>query len=214
MNLEQFAGVEEGRIAYVLGSGNTCSFFDPAFFADQLTVGVNHGWAEWLPHVDYMVTKYHQAADDWVGSERVGQVVVSRGYTGQLEPVMPDRDDMFVFEHAQNRVAEFTAADFPDTGLVVSYSTISSAMHFAAVLGASAIVTVGADCGWLDDKSNVGNYRQSLVDDLAEQFELQNRVIAHEIRQRYKIPVMCLLPFVTPNMEGSKFVSPFGALNA
>jgi hypothetical protein len=217
MILSDFAGEQGGRPAYVLGSGNSCTFFEPSFFDDKLTIGVNSGWAEWLPKVDYMVTKYHALAEQWVGSERLRHLIVSSGDTGQLDRVMGERDDMVVFDHGPNRVQNFTAEDFPDSGLVVSYSTITSAMHFAATLGASAIIMVGADCGWIDDKSNVGDYLPSLQDDYVEDyatpFDLQNRIVANEIRRRYDIPVMSLLPFVTPNMEGHKFVSPFGALN-
>jgi thiol-disulfide isomerase/thioredoxin len=214
MKLQDFANKHQGEVAYVIGSGNTCTFFDPSFFTDKLTVGVNSGWAQWLPKVQYMLTKYHHMAEEWVGSERIETLLVSKGHTGQLDQVMEKRKDMLVFDHAFNRVQDFTAVDFPDSNLVVSYSSITSAIHFAAILGASAIITVGADCGWIDDKGNVGDYRQSMVDDLAYYFELQNRIIAHEIRTRYNIPVMSLLPFITPNMEGHKFTSPFGALNA
>ena len=213
MKLNDVVNSEAGRIAYVLGSGHSCSFFPPEFFADQLTIGVNHGWAQWLPGVDYMVTKYHWRIQEWGGSERVGRLVVSKGDTGQFDEVIAERDDVLVFDHAQNKVAEFTAEDFPDTGLVVSYSSVTSAMHLAAVLGASAIITVGVDCGWFDDAQNVGDYGPTLRGDFAIHFELQNRIVAREIRKRYNIPVMCLLPFVTPNMEGHKFESPFGALN-
>ena len=213
MILDDFAGQHQGQVAYVIGSGNSCTFFDSTFFEGALTLGVNDGWAQFLPKVTYMVTKYHEDAERWVGSERVQNVVVCRGNTGQVDELMSDRDDLVVFEHAPNRVQHFTAEDFPDSGLVVSYSTITTAMHFAARLGASAIITVGADCGWIDDKSNVGDYPQSLINDFAQHFDLQNRIVADEIRRRYNIPVMSLLPFVTPNMEGHKFVSPFGALN-
>ena len=213
MILSDFEGKHEGRLAYVIGSGNSCTFFDPTFFDGELTVGVNDGWAKWLPRVTYMLTKYHADAERWVGSELLEDVIVSRGNTGQFDQVMDERDDLLVFDHAPNRVQEFTAADFPDTGLVVSYSTITSAMHFAATLGASAIIMVGADCGWIDDKSNVGDYPPTFSSDFAQHFDLQNRIVANEIRRRYNIPVMTLLPFVTPNMEGHKFVSPFGALN-
>jgi len=214
VNLDDFAGKHQGEIAYVIGSGNTGAFFEPSFFDNQLTIGVNYGWAEWLPRVTYMLTKYHHLANKWARSDRIQRLIVSRGHTGQLDRIMEDREDLTVFDHKPNRVQDFTAVDFPDTGLVVSYSSISSAIHFAATLGASAIITVGADCGWIDDKGNVGNYKQSLIDELALHFELQNRIIAQEIRQRYSIPVMCLLPFITPNMEGHKFTSPFGAINA
>ena len=214
ITLADFVGKHDGQVAYVIGSGNSCTFFDSTFFDDALTVGVNDGWAQFLPKVTYMVTKYHEDAERWVGSERVQNVIVSRGNTGQLGQLMRDRDDLVVFEHAANRVQEFTAEDFPDSNLVVSYSTITSAMHFAATLGASAIITVGADCGWIDDKSNVGEHPPGLINDFAKHFDLQNRIVADEIRRRYNIPVMSLSPFVTPNMEGHKFTSPFGALNA
>ena len=213
MKLADFVGKHEGQVAYVIGSGNSCTFFDPIFFDGALTVGVNSGWAQWLPKVSYMITKYHEDAELWVGSERLGTLIVSKGNTGQFDEVMGERDDLIVFEHAPNRVQEFTAADFPEDNLVVSYSTITSAMHFAATLGVSAILTVGADCGWIDDKSNVGDHPPGLIDDFAKHFDLQNRIVADEIRRRYNIPVMSLSPFVTPNMEGHKFISPFGALN-
>jgi len=214
ITLADFVGKHEGQIAFVIGSGNSCTFFEPTFFDGALTVGVNDGWAQFLPSVTYMVTKYHENAERWVGSERVQGVIVSRGNTGQFDEVMGERDDLLVFDHSPNKVQEFTAEDFPDSGLVVSYSTITSAMHFAATLGASAIVMVGADCGWVDDKSNVGDYFSSLTSDFAQHFDLQNRIVADEIRKRYNIPVMSLSPFVTPNMEGHKFTSPFGSLNA
>jgi hypothetical protein len=69
-------------------------------------------------------------------------------------------------------------------------------------------------CGWIDDKSNVGDYPPNFSSDFAQHFDFQNRIVANEIRRRYNIPVMSLLPFVTPNMEGHKFTSPFGSLNA
>lgn len=213
MKLSDFIGKHKGQVAYVLGSGNSCTFFDPAFFDKKLTIGVNDGWAKWLPSITYMVTKYHADAERWAGSERVLNVIVSKGNTGQFDDVMGERDDLLVFDHLPNRVANFTAEDFPESNLVVSYSTITSAMHFAAIVGASAIITVGADCGWIDDKANVGDYPPSLNDGYATEFDLQNRIVANEIRKRYNIPVMHLLPFVTPNMEGHKFISPFGALN-
>jgi hypothetical protein len=214
MKLDDFAGRHEGRVAYVIGSGNSCTFFDPTFFDGELTVGVNDGWSEWLPRITYMVTKYHANAESWVGSERLEAVIVSKGNTGQFDQVMGERADMVVFDHAPNSVQNFTAQDFPESNLVVSYSTITTAMHFAATLGASAIIMVGADCGWIDDKSTVGDHPDSLRGDLSRHFDLQNRIVANEIRRRYNIPVMSLLPFVTPNMEGHKFTSPFGSLNA
>jgi hypothetical protein len=215
MRLSDLRGKHDGATVYVLGSGKSVEFYDPEFFSDKLIVATNDGWSHWLPTVDYMVTKYHHIAREWEGSDRVGTLVVSKGNTGQLDELIEDREGLVVFEHQKNRVEGFTAKHFPSRGLVVSYSTITSAMHLAAFMGARHIVMVGSDCGWLDETAQVTGHSDSLSDpDFAFHFDMQNRVVADEIRSRFGCSVSSMLPFVTPNMEGHKFVSPFGGLNA
>lgn len=217
LSLADFANRHTGQTAYVIGSGKTCSYYDPNFFSDKLTVAVNEGFMKWLPRVDYAVTKYHHLTSV-IDPDRCGQIVVSAGDTGQHEQMWGPREDFLVFSHDINKTADFSADDWPDEGkLVVSYSSITSALHFAAHLGVSAIVTVGADCGWLDDDPSIPGHGDSLETNtelkLALHFELQNRIVAEEIRKRYNIPVMSMLPFVTPNMEGHSYRSYFGGLN-
>lgn len=215
MILSDLAGKHQGETAYVLGSGKSVEFYDAEFFSDKLTVATNEGWSNWLPRVNYMVTKYHRTAEDWSGSERVDFIVVSRGNTGQVDQIISDSDNFVVFEHAPNRVADFTENDFPDDGLVVSYSTITSALHLAAVMGVRHIVTVGADCGWFDELSSVEGHADTFASpDFPLHFDIQNRIVAQELRKRFGCSVSSMLPFITPNMEGHKFTSPFGSLNA
>jgi hypothetical protein len=214
--LTDFVGKHVGETAYVIGSGKTLQFYNPVFFQDKLTIGVNFGWSLTLDRVDYMVTKYHDKARAWCKSDRVGVLFVSRGDTGQFEKVIDDNPEYVVFDHEPNKVQDFTGTDFPNDGLVVSYSTITSAMHLAALMGVANIVTVGADCGTLDDGTNVDGYqpeKSSLQPERFPDFELQNRVVANILRKRYGVNVMSMLPFVTPNMEGHRFVSEFGVLN-
>jgi len=215
MLLSDLKGKHDGGTIYVLGSGKSVEFYDPEFFSDKLIVATNQGWSNWLPRVNYMVTKYHQIARDWCKSERIELLIVSRGQSGQLNEVIEDSDDWIVFEHEANKTADFGAQHFPDEGLVVSYSTITSAMHLAALMGARHIVMVGADCGWLDDDSQVTGHPNSLRNhEYPFYFDIQNRIVADILRTRFGCSVSSMLPFVTPNMEGHKFVSPFGALNA
>jgi hypothetical protein len=214
MHLDELKDSHAGQTAYVLGSGTTVEFYDPEFFADKLLVATNNSWSNWLPRVDYMVTKYHELAQEYCKSDRVGTVLVSRGHTGQLSKPITDSPHYVVFEHEQNRVENFTAEDFPDTGLVVSFSTITSSMHFAAHLGARHIVMVGSDCGWIDTRASVTGHPSSLFRlDVPKHFDFQNRIVADQLRKRYGCSVSSMLPFVTPNMEGHKYVSPFGRLN-
>jgi hypothetical protein len=215
MLFSELAGKHQGKTIYVLGSGKSVEFYDPAFFSDKLTVATNDGWSNWLPCVNYMVTKYHSKAQEWSGSDRLDLLVVSRGNTGQGEKIISDSDNFVVFDHAPNRTVNFTENDFPDEGLVVSYSTITSALHLAAIMGARHIVTVGADCGWFDEVSTVEGHEDTFeTPEFPLHFDIQNRIVAQELRKRFGCSVSSMLPFVTPNMEGHKFTSPFGSLNA
>jgi hypothetical protein len=214
--LDDVAGTHEGADVYVIGSGKTLDYYDPAFFDNKLTIGVNEGWSLRLDRVDYMVTKYHDTALEWVGSERVGTIVVTRGLRGHrtMQPLTDDR--MLVVNHNENTVERWDG-DWPDDGLVATHSTITTAMHLAAVLGVRNIVMVGADCGVLDEETNLGDYNDGsrhLQFAMFGSFEKQNRIVANILRDKYKANVVSLLPFVTPNMEGHTFRSHAGVLNA
>jgi hypothetical protein len=220
VQLVALEGKHDGETAFVIGSGKTLDYYDPAFFEDKLTIGVNHGWSLRLDRVDYMVTKYHPIAKAWVESERVGTMVVTRGLRGHrnLAPLTDER--MIVVDHNENTVERWDG-DWPDEGLVATHSSITTAMHLSAVLGARSLVMVAADCGTLDDDTNSEghvNERAHASEDVwrkkFESFDRQNEKVANILRQRYEVAVMSMLPFVTPNMEGHRFVSHAGALNA
>jgi hypothetical protein len=220
MGLTALEGKHDGETAFVIGSGKTLDYYDPAFFEDKLTIGVNFGWSLKLERVDYMVTKYHDHALTWVESDRVGTMVVTRGLRGHraLEPLEDSR--MVVVDHNENTVERWDG-DWPEEGLVATHSSITTAMHLGAVLGAGSIVMVGADCGVLDENTNADGYfneREMHAENVwkkkFQSFDGQNEKVANILRQRYGVAVMSMLPFVTPNMEGHRFVSHAGALNA
>ncbi len=215
MELSALENKHGGETAYVIGSGKTLEHYSPTFFEDKLTIGVNFGWSLKLERVDYMVTKYHDKAKAWVESERVGTMVVTRGLRGHknVQPLHDDR--MVVADHNENTVTEWRG-EWPENGLVASHSTITTAMHLAALMGVASIVTVGADCGTLDNATNIEGYqpeKSSAQPARFPSFEKQNRIAAKILRERYGVNVMSMLPFVTPNMEGHRFVSEFGGLN-
>jgi hypothetical protein len=218
VELADLIDTRKGETAFVIGSGKTLDYYDASLFRDKLTIGVNAGWAEKLDSVDYLVTKYHSAAFEWVDSDRVGRIVVTRGLRGHrnLEPLTDDR--LIVVDHNENTVDRW-AGEWPEEGLVATFSSITTAMHLAAVLGVRSIVMVGADCGLLDEATNVDGY-YGPADNMAEQipwlavWDKHNQITAGILRERYGVNVVSLLPFVTPNMEGHRFWSYAGSLNA
>ena len=60
-------------------------------------------------------------------------------------------NNLVVYKH--NNVYELL-----NNRLVVSYSTITTAIHLVALMGAFNIILVGHDCGILDNKCNTLNY--------------------------------------------------------
>ena len=216
MELDDIAGTCEGRDAYVIGSGKTLDYYEPSFFDNKLTIGVNDGWALRLDRVDYMVTKYHDTALEWVADERVGTMVVTRGLRGHRNMQALTDDRMVVVDHNENTVERWDG-EWPEDGLVATHSSITTAMHLAAVLGCRSLVMVAADCGTIDDETNLGDYQtgdKQFQVSIFQSFDRQNRKVANILRKRYGLAVMSMLPFVTPNMEGHTFRSHAGVLNA
>jgi len=218
MDLADFIGKHDGETAFVIGSGRSLDFYDASFFVDKLLIGINYGWAVKLPRVDYMVTKYHETAREWVGSNRVGTVVVTKGLRGHRNAEKIQDDRMLIVDHNENQV-EAWSGEWPENGLVATHSTITTGMHLAAVLGVRSIVMVGADCGLFDGDTNLPGYYGPEVDTSKQRsffpsFDRQNNIAAGILRERYNVNVVSLLPFVTPNMEGHRFQSHAGVLNA
>jgi len=85
---------------------------------------------------------------------------VSRGKSGDGNRVNEDfiraKGYPVVFNHLPNTLRVSTLP--PKDHLVVSYSTITSAIHLAAYMGAKNIILVGHDSGTLDGECNFDGY--------------------------------------------------------
>lgn len=204
---------------YVLGSGATLNFIDPKFFSKKITVCVNEVGEVYLPTTKYVVTKYHPEAIKFAQQMPDVNVVVSRGSLGGPHyPALPVLKNLYTFNHNTNRdAATSVVADWPleDGSLYVSWSSITSAMHFAAYLGAKNIIMVAHDCGELDDKSWVDGYvydtwDKTKVEEAKErnkQFEIQSIAVKGKLKELYGCNVYSLNPFINYNLEGVKFRS-------
>ena len=204
---------------YVLGSGATLNFIDPKFFYKKITVCVNDVGEIYLPTTKYVVTKYHPEAVSYAKKMPDVNVVVSRGSLGgQYTAALPVLKNLYTFSHNMNKDASTSVTtDWPveDDSLYVSWSSITSAMHFAAFLGAKNIIMVAHDCGELDDKSWVDGYvydtwDKTKVEEAKErnkQFEIQSIAVKGKLKQLYGCNVYSLNPFINYNLEGVKFRS-------
>jgi hypothetical protein len=204
---------------YVLGSGATLNFIDPKFFHKKITVCVNDVGVTYLPTTKYVVTKYHPEAISYAQQLPDTNVVVSRGSLGGPHyAALPVLKNLYTFDHNINRDASTSVVtDWPleDGSLYVSWSSITSAMHFAAFLGAKNIIMVAHDCGELDDRGWVKGYPVETwdgkkVDEAKQrnkQFEIQSIAVKKKLIQLYGCNIYSLNPFINYNLEGVKFRS-------
>jgi hypothetical protein len=218
-NILSLRNKHKGKDVYVLGSGGSLNFIDPKFFYKKITVCVNEVGETYLPTTKYVVTKYHPEAIKFAQQMPNVNVVVSRGSLGGPHyTALPVLNNLYTFDHNTNRdAATSVVADWPleDGSLYVSWSSITSAMHFGAYLGAKNIIMVAHDCGELDDNSWVNGYvydtwDKTKVEEAKErnkQFEIQSIAVKGKLKELYGCNVYSLNPFINYNLEGVKFRS-------
>ena len=218
-NILSLRNIHKNKDVYVLGSGGSLNFIDPKFFHKKITVCVNEVGETYLPTTKYIVTKYHPEAIKFAQQMPNVNVVVSRGSLGGPHyAALPALKNLYTFDHNINRDASTSVvADWPleDGSLYVSWSSITSAMHLSAYLGAKNIIMVAHDCGELDDKSWVDGYvydtwDKTKVEEAKErnkQFEIQSIAVKGKLKELYGCNIYSLNPFINYNLEGVKFRS-------
>ncbi len=218
-NILSLRNIHKNKDVYVLGSGGSLNFIDPKFFYKKITVCVNEVGETYLPTTKYVVTKYHPEAIKFAQQMPNVDVIVSRGSLGGPHyPALPVLKNLYTFDHNTNKdAATSVVADWPleDGSLYVSWSSITSAMHFGAYLGAKNIIMVAHDCGELDDKSWVDGYvydtwDKTKVEEAKErnkQFEIQSIAVKGKLKKLYGCNVYSLNPFINYNLEGVKYRS-------
>ena len=200
------------EIIYVVGAGGTLNYLDPAFFADKITIGVNRLALHWPVLPTYIVTKYHELADENAARFADVPIVVPKyQYGNRTQRILSsDYPNIFAFDHVTNHGDKFDAMRHWPEGeddLVVSWSTITTAMHLAAYVGASTIMMVGHDCGQLGDQAYLESYGAGLVSKKwFTTIEAQSIGVKKQLIERYGVRVYSLSPFINYNLEGVPFV--------
>lgn len=212
---DDYEGLYLGWDAYVLGSGKSLDFYNSEFFRGRLTIAVNDGAMLKVPDANFIVTKYHEHAHRCRDQYPDTQVVVTRMQHGHEEHI-EDTERLVVIDTNVNTMHRWSPEDFPDEGFVASWSSITTAMHWAAFLGARTIFMVGADCGKIDGMGRCDGYfhpHATGQEHFWPVYERQSQQVATILHERYGCYTYSLLPFVTPNMDGHTWVSHAGRLN-
>jgi hypothetical protein len=217
MEFEAFRDKHVGEDIYILASGPSFDHIDPVFLKGKITIGINEMYkfapCTYLvrkdpallkqslaenPSTVHFITKYQYGGSKTLNSDLCKDLSVTA-------PIV-------FFSHNAN--VHKLPEKLPENGLVTSYSTITTAIHLAAHLGAKTILLIGHDCGTLDGKVNCSGYYTDQKYKIcwpggeAEYRKWVPTIEADTIRlkglikERYGCAVHSINPFVNFGLEG------------
>lgn len=223
----KFRHVLAGQTVVVLGAGGL-DYMRPRALASFPVISVNSSARKWGLTPAYVVVKEHmeEAIPNRDAFPDV-PIICSRGAYGGEPGETPDLgSNVTFFDHLPNKAAEFDAIrDWPTDPdqLVVSMSTITTAMHFAAYAGATTILVCGLVCGRLEGQTHFAGYGHPADPD-GEQpdwmpawlasTERQALAVKRELQRRYDVDILGLAPWISPDLDGLNYVGASNRINA
>ena len=196
-----------GETAWVVGSGSTLGFVDPLFFHGKRTIAVNHSAQVHGFAPSFVFSHYHSIIKDALLPQSIG--VTLRRDTVTREEWVDQPLNVVLFDSPYEDPAGpgWDPFERPDGDLLYGSTSLHGAMHLAAHLGASHAVLVGADCGWLDGHDRIAGYPagENPPEKVLGIFERHNRRMKQWLKERYRIDVYSLNPFLNLNLEGHEF---------
>ena len=214
--LEDLRNKHAGQMVWVCASDASLGYFPEGFWDRRCVITINQ------PHVPswYCVSKNdagNEYLQDQIDRHPKTRFVVSKYRYGNINHEATALRDAIVFPHRQNRVALFDPShDIPDNPdmLLVSYSTLGSALHLAAYMGAQTCFVVGASGGEFDGRDyHEADYHPGHLTNLASETSKQTQGICDELQLRYGTDFVTVLPWANMRLGGVTFTSEYGRIN-
>jgi hypothetical protein len=201
-----------GLDIYVLGSGPSLQHIPLDFWQGKVIVSTNHGCTLRGIKPDYLVTKYHHHAREYAERFPASRTVVTRHDRGDVNQPQIEPGPWIVLDHDQN-LCERWDGQWPEPGkFLVTFSTITTAMHWAMHLGARNVILAGHDCGWIGESGRVDGYRRDSEghgrdDDshLWSTFSAQTALVKQQLWLRFGVTVTSVNPFINLALEGHEY---------
>lgn len=205
----------QGQDIWIIASGASMSWVEPGFFANKVTIGLNQVYRKYP--VDYLIRKEHQGAQRVVDTGI--PVFISKRNFGSVYGPPALSGEWWEYDHPINlgdAPPDLSAVGSVDR-LTVSWSTITTAMHLAAFMGAANIMVCGHDAGAVDGQLNYPGYYEGLPADAHDPFdsdsyatwltniESQSIAVRDALTAEYGCSIHALNPFLTLNLEGHVF---------
>jgi len=224
--LKKYKNIHKGETIYVLSSGKSVDFMDCNFFSDKITIGVNQVYKKFVPK--YLLRKEHVFFEEILNLNLDTTHFISAGNCGGngssniIEQIHNKykNSNIVMYNHNINK-NKLDKLPENDDSLVVSHSTITTAIHLAAYMGAKYIFLIGHDCGTLDGESNFSGYHTDKTLKIAHK---SSKISAEEkyrnwlkgiedhtitlkklLKEKYGCEVYSLNPFINFGLEGHNY---------
>ena len=225
-SIKQFKNLHYGKDIYILCSGSSLDLVDHSFFEGKVTIGVNG--VAMTRKVDYTICKeYTSPFMERMMFKNSSFVLASLYKYGNKEQGFVELNkncfrspQAIYYDHHENQRGkpDLSIFDMPDNKLVVSWSTVTTAIHLAYWMGAKNIILVGHDCGKLNGKIHIDGYQerndgsvsawsnkeQSYVNWLSK-IEAQTALLRDYLKKEYNINIYSINPYVSLALEGAIF---------
>jgi hypothetical protein len=213
-SIKELKNTHSGEDIWIIAAGPSLNYIQNSFFENKTTIGVNRVGNYF--RCDYVIAKdgrgFGNIKDSLTGSNT--KIVLSQHESGNLWQQKNTLDiPHYVFEHPSKpgEAPNIDCIREQEDKLVVSYSTITSAIHLAAYLGAKNIILCGHDCGTIDNKSTIDGYyadirphqgtNEGYVNWLSE-IENHTTSVCQALMDTYGVNIHSINPFINFNLEG------------
>lgn len=213
----------EGSDIYVIAAGASAGLIDPEFFRGKITIGVNRVFVKFP--CTYAIFKEYGSAEYEQELLASGAIPITAQWdSGNIRQgkirrntLLFRRPEYYFYEHLENtrEIVDLSVIRPGSDKLVVSYSTITSAMHLAAYMGARNVILVGHDCGLLDGKTTFDGYYKDMsvspwasaseYADWLGMIENQTLQVREAIHDHLGARTVSLNPFVNLGLEGHQY---------
>lgn len=198
---------------YVLGSASSMDYVHKDFFDGRITIGCNFLFRHFP--ITYTVAKELHRPEVEEAS-KVSKVILSKHPCGNLNieaELLRENLNVpyYIFEHKQNQCSIIDWSVVGTDEIIVSWSTITSAIHIAAYMGARSIFLMGVDGGAINGKLNFAGYNpdETKIADWYQEWipKILPATIAlrEKLYEVYGCRVMLVSPFLNFHLEGLDF---------
>lgn len=220
--LEDYKNFHKDKDIYILASGKSVDFIDNSFFKNKIVIGVNQVYKK--VYCQYLLRKEHQLLKDVLVKNPSSIHFISRGGGGgnnnsnetYIKNNVSNANNIVIYNH-NNNTCNIPNILPSENSLVVSYSTITTAIHLACYMGAKNILLVGHDGGMINGECNFKGYHTDKtykicwpngVNDYKKwvsKVDKQTCLLKSKLKNIYKCNIYSINPFINFNLEGNKY---------